>query len=519
MSDKRRFSKVNLKTFTNLVFLSLLFAIAYAQSPLYTSNQNQYFLHGFANAGYGYLDQDWLANTLDPTPIFSLLIEITQRYIGISQIYYLYYAVLMGIYLFSLLWISDRLFDIYKSRTRTLVLVAVLIVIHSAALRFTLSRTLGINWTYLLEDGVADQRMLGPVFQPSTFGVFLLLSIYLFLRRKPYLAVIFATLTAAIHPTYLLSAAVLTFAYMLVTYFQERNFTRPALIGLFALLLISPILYYVYFSFSSTSPSATARARDILVIFRIPHHTLVSEWFDATAAIKLALVLVALYLARKTHLFLILLVPTLAALFLTILQVVTDNYGLALLFPWRLSVFIVPLSITVILAFLVARILATSQFTSPKAREALTLFSVFIIFLSALIGAIRFKLDLDRQTNQAERAVLSYVYAKKSHGENYLIPIKMQDFRLVTGAPAYIEFKSIPYKDTDVLEWRHRVQVADNFYKSGDCNILEELSKRGQITHLVIETDRSEVNCQFMEELFADDHYRLMRLVPYLVNP
>jgi hypothetical protein len=95
----------------------------------------------------------------------------------------------------------------------------------------------------------------------------------------------------------------------------------------------------------------------------------------------------------------------------------------------------------------------------------------------------------------------------------------MQDFRLVTGAPTYIDFKSIPYKDTDVLEWRHRVQVADNFYKSGDCNILEELSNRGQITHLVIETDMSEVNCQFMEELFADNHYRLMRLAPYPVNP
>ncbi|MCK4898296.1 MAG: hypothetical protein KAS38_05945, partial [Anaerolineales bacterium] len=164
-----------------MIIFTAIFAISYAQSPLFTSNQNQYFLHGFAQAGVGNLNQDWLANTLDPTPVFSLLVEITQRYIGIQQIYYLYYAVLMGVYLFSLLGISNTIFKIFKSKSKTLVMVALLIAIHSAAMRFVLSRTLGINWTYLLEDGVADQRILGPVFQPSTFGVLLLLSIYLFL--------------------------------------------------------------------------------------------------------------------------------------------------------------------------------------------------------------------------------------------------------------------------------------------------------------------------------------------------
>ncbi|MCK4727086.1 MAG: hypothetical protein KAT29_14840, partial [Anaerolineales bacterium] len=54
---------------------TFVFTLVYAQSPLFTSNQNQYFLHGLANAGYGLLNEDWLANTLDPTPVFSLLVE------------------------------------------------------------------------------------------------------------------------------------------------------------------------------------------------------------------------------------------------------------------------------------------------------------------------------------------------------------------------------------------------------------------------------------------------------------
>ena len=71
---------MHLKTFklsSLLTFISwaFVFAVIYAQSPLYTSNQNQYFIHGLASAGYGYLQQDWLANTLDPTPVFSFLVK------------------------------------------------------------------------------------------------------------------------------------------------------------------------------------------------------------------------------------------------------------------------------------------------------------------------------------------------------------------------------------------------------------------------------------------------------------
>src|SRR5690242_17866429 len=41
----------------------VLFAVAHTQCPLYYSNQNQYFLHGLAAGGLGYLNEDWLANT------------------------------------------------------------------------------------------------------------------------------------------------------------------------------------------------------------------------------------------------------------------------------------------------------------------------------------------------------------------------------------------------------------------------------------------------------------------------
>ncbi len=327
-----------------------LFAIAYSQSPLYTSNQNQYFLHGLAQAGYGYLEQDWLANTLDPTPVFSALVAITFRLFHTTSIFYIYYALLMGIYLFSLYGIADKTFQISSSKVSSLVFLSSMILVHAAGLRFALSRLIGVNWAYILEDGVADQRMLGPVFQPSTFGVLLVLSIFLFLEHKPLLAGLCAALAAIIHPTYLLASGMLTASYMLITFRENRQIKEPLLIGLSALLPILPMLVYLWGSFGGEPSEITLQARQILVDYRIPHHALVSLWLDATALVKIGLVALCIYLVRKERIFWILLLPFLVACLFTILQVITQSYSLALLFPWRLSIFLVPLCTALLIA-------------------------------------------------------------------------------------------------------------------------------------------------------------------------
>jgi hypothetical protein len=181
--------------------MEILFACLLSIS--YLLNQNQYFLHGMARAGFGFLDQDWLANTADPTPVFSALVEWTHQLFHWEPMYYGYYALLMGIYVFSLFGIVSFLFKIDKSTTISLFFLAIFFLFHSAGLRFTLARVIGVNWSYILEDGVADQRMLGPVLQPSSVGVLLVLSIYFFLVQRYYPAMISACLAAIFHPTYL----------------------------------------------------------------------------------------------------------------------------------------------------------------------------------------------------------------------------------------------------------------------------------------------------------------------------
>ena len=111
-----------LRCLVSFIFWAALFSLAYAQSPLYTSNQNQYFLHGLTDAGFGYLDQDWLANTLDPTPVFSGLIAFTGRFLPWPPIFYFYFTILAGIYLFSLYGIISKTFQINASIAKTRVL-------------------------------------------------------------------------------------------------------------------------------------------------------------------------------------------------------------------------------------------------------------------------------------------------------------------------------------------------------------------------------------------------------------
>ena len=65
------------------VFLlaALIFSLAHGQSPLYTINQDSYFLHGLSAAGRGFLHADWLAGTADPFPLFSQFVRLTAQFL------------------------------------------------------------------------------------------------------------------------------------------------------------------------------------------------------------------------------------------------------------------------------------------------------------------------------------------------------------------------------------------------------------------------------------------------------
>lgn len=509
----------SLRSVWTFLVWATLFSIAYTQSPLYSSNQNTYFLHGVACADVGYLRQDWLANTRDPTPLFSALVCLTLRWFH-PALFYVYYAILLGIYFSTLYNVAGREIDL-QPRARRLVFWALFFLIHSAAFRFVLSRTFGAEWTYALEGGLADQRVLGSVLQPSSFGVLLLAAINLALQEKVTLALCILAFAAWFHPTYLLAVVLLFLAITirkLAEAFQvkTKSDARQTALSflrftLFFILLISPVVFYNLTFIVGVSPQVREQAHKILFQIRIPHHADPAVWFNASSVFQIFLTLSGLYLARQKGLRWLLGIPLLLGALLTFIVLLTHNASLALLYPWRVSVVLIPLSVTILLSRLAG--LIPSEAERPKSEVLIWIlpsFATALIAITLLVGWVRISLDFQRKRSQPERTLSAFVVNHKQPEDIYLIPVKLQDFRLASGAPIYVDFKSTPYHPLEVIEWYRRYQLANEFYRSPSCEKLEQIGLEG-INHLVIATAIS-LDCPTLERIYADNAYQLFRI-------
>jgi hypothetical protein len=550
-----------IKRTLSFLFWSILFGVAYTQAPLYYSNQNQYFLHGLAAGGLGNLDQDWLANTQDPTPVFSALVALTYRQsIDVPMLrnlheylFYVYYILILGLYFHSLVGIArfcePSLNDKPLAR---LGFITLFVAIHAGILRLASATLFAVDYPWYFQAGVAGQYVLGFGLQPSVFGVFLLASINAFLRNRPWLAATLACLAGIMHSTYLLGAAMLILSYQILL-LRDRQAKKAILLGLWSLALVLPIVIYNVIAFAPTSPEVFAEAQRILAHFRIPHHAEVGRWLDGIALAQVGWIVLSMVLIRgsrlgliagnmdliqQSKLFIIMLVVLTLSVLFTLIQVATDNDTLALLFPWRTSAVLVPLATTIILAKLVG-VLArrTGSESYPTSWRPVCWTALGVLFVGGL--AISF-FGLGYRSNPDELPLLEFV--KHNERENrlgaiYLVPVEwpkldtgkrgaastnftpalragksghliaidLQRFRLATGQPIYVDFKSIPYKDTDVMEWNRRLKHAQKLNtdnKWNDWRFLHDLWLEGA-THIIVTGDKN-ISIQYCDRAFED---------------
>jgi hypothetical protein len=518
------------------VLWTAAFALSYTQAPLYYSNQNQYFVHGLAQAGHGTLADDWLANTRDPNPIFSFVVAFTASHLH-EYLFYLYYAVLQGIYWLSLIGLFAPIAGNKATPRRRIAFLTLLMMSHAAVLRWGSYRLFGSDYPCYFQGWLAAQYVLGAVFQPSAFGVLLVLSVTLFVRGQPHAAVAAAALGAVAHSTYLLGAGMLTLAFIAV-YGRRGQWRTAGRIGLLALGLVTPIVVYDLVVFRPTTATDFAEAQRILACERIPHHCQPAVWWDGIAAAQVVWVAVAIALTRRTVLFPVLGIVFLVSIILTLFQMMTRNDTLALLFPWRTSVILIPLATTIILARLVC-------WGNGFDHHLVAWTGSGLIGAIAISGAAILWFHQGFQTNGDELPLLEFVRTNKTHGDIYLLPVQIpkaiamncgsissdfkplpakrsdtrlipfdfQRFRLSTGAPIFVDFKAIPYKDVEVLEWYRRVRWNEEVYLQRDWDrddTLAEVRRQG-ITHVVTTTDRP-ITCSGLVLIYADDSYHLFRV-------
>jgi hypothetical protein len=350
---------------------------------------------------------------------------------------------------------------------------------------------------------------------------------------------------AAMHSTYQLHAALLTLGFQFVL-FRERRFRAALGVGAVALALVLPSVVYALVQFRPTDAETFRRSQEILVNFRIPHHARPDLWIDPVAGAQIGWMVLALLLLRKTRLFAALAVPFALATLLTLLQVATGNDTLALLFPWRLSAILMPVATAVILSRLV--MLPKGENAAPALTLAAWAASAVVIVTLASAGVV---INVTRSAfrgDDGELGVMAHVRATRAPGDLYflpvevpnlaaktrgslssdfkplaekkrdpkIIPIGLQRFRLHAGAPIYVDFKSIPYQDVEVIEWRERLRTADavcELIRAGRLDEAVEELRRLNVTHLVwpASQDLSDAGLQMTYE---DGAYRVYRVLP-----
>lgn len=496
-----------------MVLWTILFGIAYAQSPLFTSNQNQYFFFGLARASLPALRNDWLFSTTDLVPVFSWLVTIAVRLFHSPVIFYLAYFLIFALYLYSLYSICLKIFPALNESRGIFLFGFFVTLTHSAALRFLITRLVHPDWEYLIEGGVAGQRLLGDVFQPSVFGVFLLLSVSFFLQRRDIPAILSLAASALVHPTYLLSGAVLTLTYMIIRWRETAGYRHSIRLGLLALILVLPIVVYTALQFSGIPSEINAAGQAIVVDYRQPHHMIIGSWLDARVLVKLLLFGSALWVTRRRPIFPVLWITGAATIFLTTVQGVTQSNTLAMLFPWRFSVILVPLSTTILAAAIVQWLTTRTAFFRQKSLWVKTLSTAGLVVLAG-VGAYKFAAAYQSRQQSSESALFAAVKAIPYEGQVYLIPLKMQDFRLETGMPIVVEYKAAPQSSQGVLEWYERVQEVDHFYSGlpwGEaCQRLPELVQRYGVTHIIVPlAEGNHQSC--LEEIAHTDEYGIYR--------
>jgi hypothetical protein len=514
------------------LILAVAFAVAHTQSPLYYSNQNQYLLHGAAWGGYGHLDRDWLATTHDPTPLFSGLVAAAYATTGPWALQPAYFVLLMG-YFTAARWLVSAVPGFPDTRPARITFAALFTAAHAAILRWASVALFGVDYPWYLQAGLAAQYMLGPGIQPSAFGVLLLVSVAAFAHGRAVLASALSALAVVVHATYAIPSAMLTAGFMTALAFGGR-WRLAGWVGAVALAIVVPVAVYDVIAFAPSDHDPPTEAQRILAEVRIPHHSIPARWFDAIAAAQLVWCGIGLALLRRTPLFVPLAVVAAGAAALTALQIATGSHTLALAFPWRVSVLLVPVATAVVSAKLLAQkppgkwtervaIVALVGLVGGGAAVTVCGLGYRTVDESELYAHVRatagpddvYLLPVQFPAVGNGRGAVSNTFApppRAKEGTNQ-IPVDLQRFRLATGARVYVDFKSVPYAPGEVREWDQRMRFASALATADgwDAPARHTILKREGITHVVRPRSKP-LAASYLQEEYADAAYLVYRV-------
>jgi hypothetical protein len=484
------------------LLFSIAFAVALSQESLYFANQNTKYLHGAAAGGYGWLADDWMAQTVDPLPVFSVLVKWLFE-LGVPELSYAIFALLAVVWAWALTSIVGSAGLIRRERAHVVTFMAGLI----------LTQAVLAKWPR----GLASQYLHDHYLQPGVFGVLLMAGIAQSLKGRTVAAIVLVVSASVVHSDYLPTTGACILAFIVGATKRSPRASRRAIYqALLALVLIAPLAIQLRAIATPTSPETWRRALDILVA-HIPEHTAVAQWFDLGSAGRLAVMALGAWLARDLRLRLVM-----WSLFAVIvgsmaIVVVFGSELVAAVTPWRASILLMPLSIAVIVARGVARLVSREPQHEGRVLLACASFAIAAVALGLWRQGERWSAYADAESMPPIR----WVQDHDRRPELYLIPSRDSDFdrfRLETGQPILINWKTHPYKDVEVIEWSERLQEVDRFYSAGSadeaCRQLGYLRARYGVSAVVYAISHPVANheCPLVEEAGRAGQYVIARL-------
>jgi hypothetical protein len=310
-----------------------------------------------------------------------------------------------------------------------------------------------------------------------------------------------AVFASWMHPTYVLSAAALTLAVILEDIRQGR-YRRGAVHGLVALVLVAPVLIYVQSTFAGADPELVARAQSLLVHDRIPHHADPRSWFGPRMGLKLVLVVAVLYATRGTSFGRLLTVPTIVAVVGIVVVLLVHSDFLALLFPWRTSVFVVPAASAFLLGRLTTRAGGRVNLSSwPVRAIGLAVVTACLVYGVVLMGRTH-----ARSKRGPKATVWAQARAGATSGQTWWIPLDWKGFRLATGLPAWVDWKSHPYDAPGIIEWNRRVATSRELENGSlGCAEIARVAAEEAITRVVVEGgNASRLRCPAFRQMHSN---------------
>jgi hypothetical protein len=487
----------------SMVLLGAWFFLVFPTEPLYFENQNTKFLHGMALAGIGHLDQDWTANSIDVMPVFTGIVYALHVATP-PVVCYLVQIALFSVFLYAVVWLASFAVGERSDRHWFLIIVGVLVV----ASQFS-------NGGARVWGGVAKQYLLGPALEPQSFGVLFLLAVVLFLKRRTEAALWLTAVPAIIHPGYVVPAGTLILAFLAASYLDPDRSRRPHVVATLGSLGASGLsMAYLGWMMLPTDAESWSQANEILAKFRIPGHAVPAHWFDLDAGLKIVGCMLALWLLRRRtpDLFAIIAVCFGVAVSLTLLTVALDSNELGMISPWRISVYLVPLGLAVLIGRLTASALDFARGgRSPILVKAASLALVILAFAVTFRGALE---KAETYPPEAPAPHIAYMRDTGDADTLYLTNPFDMNVRLESGLAQFVSWKTHPYKDVEVLEWYERVKIALSTFRGPtiNCTALGQAIETYGTTHLLLDDLDKSMACAEAIPIFESPEAKIYRL-------